>query len=151
MARVVNSVQIDGSVERVFDLVTTTKYWTQWHPATIGVGGVTDRPLTLGDIVREQARIGGQVYEGDWTVAEHVRPSRLVLSAGSGRLQIRYTFRPVGSATEFVRELEFNPADFARGAADPASVEALMYRQSEEGLQKLKQLVETLLDEEASS
>ena len=27
MARVVNTVRIDGPVEQVFDLVTTTKYW----------------------------------------------------------------------------------------------------------------------------
>jgi uncharacterized protein YndB with AHSA1/START domain len=145
MAIVVNSVRIDGPIERVYDLVTTTKYWPQWHPATVGVSGVTERPVVLGDVVREQARIGAQVYEGDWTVVEHVRPSRLVLSAGSGRLQISYTFRAMGDVTEFVRELEFNPEDFARGVPNAGDVETLMHRQSEAGLQKLKQLVEDLL------
>jgi hypothetical protein len=145
MARVVNTVRIDGPIERVFDIVTTTKHWPQWHPATVGVGGVTERPLALGDIIREQARIGGHLYEGDWTVAGHTRPTRLLLSAGGGRIQISYIFRPAGDATEFERELTFNPEDFGRGAAEPAAVEALMYRQSEEGLQKLKQLVQKLL------
>jgi hypothetical protein len=145
MARVVNTVAIDGPADRVFDLVTTTKYWPQWHPATTGVGGVIDRPLALGDIVREQAQIGGHQYEGDWTVVEHTRPAHLVLSAGSGRIQIRYSFQPVGDATEFKRELIFNPEDFARGMVEPAAVETLMYRQSEEGLRKLKQMVEALL------
>jgi hypothetical protein len=148
MARVVNTVRIDGPVDRVFDLVTTTKYWPQWHPATVGVGGATERPLVLGDVVREQAQLGGHLYEGDWTVVEHTRPARLVLSAGSERIQISYTFRPAGGATEFERELRFNPKDFARGIADPAAVEPLMYRQSEEGLRKLKQLVEKLLSGE---
>ncbi len=32
MARVINRVRIDGPAEQVFDLVTTTKYWPEWHP-----------------------------------------------------------------------------------------------------------------------
>jgi hypothetical protein len=145
MARVVNTVRIDGPVEQVFDLVTTTKYWPEWHPATVGVGGVTERPIALGDVVRERARIGGRMYEGDWTVAEHVRPARVVLRAGSGRIQISYAFRAVGAATEFERTLEYQPEDFAQAGADPAAVQALMFGQSEQGLQKLKRLVEGLI------
>jgi hypothetical protein len=146
MARVVNSVRIDGPVDRVFDLVTTTKYWPQWHPATVGVGGVTERPMALGDVVRERAEIGGRTYEGDWTVAEHVRPERVVLRIGSGRIQISYAFRALGDATEFERTLEYQPQDFAPAGADPAAVDALMFSQSEQGLQKLKRLIEELLD-----
>jgi hypothetical protein len=144
MARAVNTVQIDGPVEQVFDLVTTTKYWPEWHPATVGVGGVTERPIALGDIVHEQARIGGRMYEGDWTVVEHVRPARVLLRAGSGRIQISYAFRAVGDATEFERTLEYQPEDFAAAGADPAAIQALMHGQSEQGLQKLKRLVEEL-------
>lgn len=146
MARVVNTVRIDGPIERVFDLVTTTKYWPEWHPATVGVGGVTERPIALGDIVREQARIGGRLYEGDWMVAEHVYPERVLLRAGSGRIQISYAFRAAGDATEFERTLEYQPEDFAQAGADPAAVEAVMFGQSEQGLQKLKRLVEELLN-----
>ena len=145
MAQVVNTVRIDGPIEQVFDLVTTTQYWPEWHPATVGVGGVTERPIALGDIVHEQARIGGRLYEGDWTVAEHVRPTRVLLRAGSGRIQISYAFRAVGDATEFERTLEYQPEDFAQAGADPAAVQALMHSQSEQGLQKLKRLVEGLL------
>src|SRR5215510_8472373 len=135
MARVVNTVRIDGPIEQVFDLVTTTKYWPEWHPATVGVGGVTERPVALGDVVRERALIGGRMYEGDWTVAEHVRPARVVLQAGSGRIQISYAFRADGAGTEFERTLEYHPEDFAQAGADPAAVEAVMFGQSEQGLQ----------------
>jgi hypothetical protein len=145
MSRVVNRIEIDGPVERVFDLVTTTRYWPQWHPATIGVGGVTERPLALGDVVREQARIGGRVYEGNWSVVEHARPSRLVLRGESGRITIAYSFEPRGETTHFTRELEFQPQDFLSGFSDPGSVEKLMHGQSEEALRKLKRLVEELL------
>jgi hypothetical protein len=145
MARVVSQISIDGPLERVFDLVTTTRYWPEWHPATLEVGGVTERPLALGDVVRERARLGAHVHEGEWTVVEHVRPRRLVLDIGAGRIAIRYTFAAVGDTTIFRRELEFRPDDFLGGNADPAAVEAFMQQQSDQGLQKLKALVERLL------
>lgn len=148
MAKVVNQIDIVGPIDRVFDVVTTPRYWLQWHPATIGVGGVTERPVALGDIIHERAQIGGGVYEGDWTVAEHQRPSRVVLQVDGGRIQITYAFAADGQATTFRRELEFRPEDFIGSAADPTALEALMHRQSEEGLQKLKPLVEGLLARE---
>ncbi len=35
MSVVVNRIEIAGTLDRVFELVTTAKYWPQWHPATI--------------------------------------------------------------------------------------------------------------------
>jgi hypothetical protein len=149
MKSVVNSVLIQGRVEAVFDLVTSARYWPQWHPATLGVGGVRERPFLLGDVIRERARIGQEVYEGDWTVAEHVRPARAVLRALGGRLHIRYVFAALGKATEFQRELEFDPDDFRASAPDADALVQLMHDQSEQSLRKLKVLVEGILDEEA--
>src|SRR5579859_3747066 len=141
MAVVVSDVTIDGPRDQVFDLVTTTKYWTQWHPATIGVGGVTERPVQLGDLVHEKARIGSAVYEGDWKVVEHTRPSRVVLRGEGLPVQITYTFTTVERGTHFNRALEFRPEDFAGSAVDPAAITAVMDRQSAEGMRKLKALV----------
>jgi hypothetical protein len=149
MAQVVNTTQINGPLEAVFDLVTTTRFWPQWHPATTGVGGVTERPMLLGDKIRERANIGGHIFEGNWTVVEHHRPERVVLLMESGRIKISYSFQTVGQATEFRRELAFHPEDFSASVADPAALEKLMYAQSEQALQKLKQLVETILQKEA--
>jgi hypothetical protein len=145
MARVVNQISINGSIERVFDAVTTARYWPQWHPATIAVSGVTDRPVALGDVIRERAQIGARVYEGDWTVAEHARPSRVVLRGRGAPIQIAYTFGSEGQATTLRRELDFQPEDFLGSVTDPAALESLMDHQSEAALHKLKQLVEELL------
>ena len=41
MATITNAIQIQGALAPIFDLITTTRFWPQWHPATIGVGGVT--------------------------------------------------------------------------------------------------------------
>ena len=42
---VVNTVAIAGAPAAVCDLITTARFWPQWHPATTAVGGVTERPL----------------------------------------------------------------------------------------------------------
>ena len=38
MAAVVNNIKIGGPAEAVFDLVTTARFWAEWHPATRPVG-----------------------------------------------------------------------------------------------------------------
>lgn len=146
MIQITNSIQIHGPLEAVFDLVTTTRFWPQWHPATTGVGGVTERPMQLGDKVRERAVIGGKTYEGNWAVVEHSRPARAALLMEGGRIKISYAFEAAESTTKFKRTLEFHPEDFG---ADPNSIEKLMYVQSEQALAKLKVLIERILRQEA--
>lgn len=41
MKTITNRITITGDLAAIFDLVTTTRFWTAWHPATTGVGGVT--------------------------------------------------------------------------------------------------------------
>jgi uncharacterized protein YndB with AHSA1/START domain len=143
MAQVVNQVTIDGPIETVFDEVTTTSSWPDWHPATVAVGGVTDRPIASGDKIQEVARIGGQEYEGDWTVVEFERPSHLKMQVLESGTAITYSFVAEGPrSTRFTRTLDFDTAQFANSAAEPAALERLMYSQSETALGKLKGLVE---------
>lgn len=149
MTRVLNAILICGRLEAVFDLVTSTRFWPHWHPATLGVGGVTQRPILFGDVIRERARIGSEIYEGDWTVVEHARPSRVVLRGRGGRLHIRYTFAAAEEATDFRRELEFDPEDFRASAPDTPTLVRLMHAQSEQALQKVKVLIEGILREGA--
>lgn len=148
MNRVNTRITIHGPIAAIFDLVTTTRFWTQWHPATTGVGGVTERPFQLGDKVRERAQIGARVHEGTWTVIEHERPHRTTLRMESGRIHIHYTFQPSGEGVEFTRSLEYHAEDFAASVPDPVMLEKLMYSQSEQALQKIKALVEKILAEE---
>lgn len=146
MEQVVASIAINGRLEPIFDLVTTTKYWPQWHPATVGVGGVTERPFTLHDQVIERAQIGPRLYEGTWTVVVWERPLRVTLRGASGRIFISYTFQQAGERVNFGRELQYHPEDFAASAPDPAQLKTLMHQQSQLALQKLKELVEGLVE-----
>lgn len=148
MATIISAIRLDGPVEPVFDLVTTARFWPKWHPATIDVSGVTERPVLLGDVIHERAQIGPQVYDNKWTVIEHLRPARVVLRGESGQIQIAYLFQALGQATEFRRVLEYRPQDFKDSADDPAALEKLIREQSEQALQKLKQLIESILQEE---
>jgi hypothetical protein len=34
MNHIHTEVRTDGSIEPVFDIVTTTRHWPHWHPAT---------------------------------------------------------------------------------------------------------------------
>jgi len=148
MKTITNTVAIQGNATAIFDLVTTTRFWTAWHPATTGVGGVTERPFQLDDKVRERAQIGTRVHEGTWTVVAHERPSRAILRMESGRIQITYAFQQIDDLVNFARTLEYHPEDFATSVPDPAMLEKLMFTQSEQALQKLKRLVEQILVEE---
>ena len=122
--------------------LTQARHWPLWHPATVAVDGVTDRPLTVGDQVREQASIGGRSHEAVWTVSEHTRPERLVLQIDGGRIQIAYAFAQVEQHILLRRVLDYRPQDFAGGDTDPVALETRMYDQSLEALQHLKRVVE---------
>ena len=150
MNTITNQIEITGDANAIFDLVTTTRFWPAWHPATTGVGGVTQRPFQVGDQIRERAQIGVQVHEGTWTVIAHERPHRAVLRMASGRLHITYTFQPMASGVEFTRALAYYPEDFAASVPNPAQLEQLMFMQSEQALQKLKGIVEQTLAAEGT-
>ncbi len=102
-APVVNTITIAGAPEAVFDLVTTARFWPQWHPATKAVGGVIERPYRQGDQIYERGQIGNRDFQVIWKVVEWVRPSDVVLRTEKPPAQITYTFQPGEGVTVFTR------------------------------------------------
>jgi hypothetical protein len=145
LASVVNAATIEGPPEAVFDLVTTARFWPQWHPATTAVSGVTERPYLLGDRIVERGRIGQGNFEVTWKVAEHVRPRRVLLQSESSPVQIIYSFNSRGNVTEYTRELKYNVEDLTSISPDPNEVNRLMQLQSEQAVKQLQALVEKIL------
>lgn len=145
MATVTNTVTIKGSPGAVFDLITTARFWPQWHPATRGVGGVVERPYGAGDLVHERGRVGDADFETTWKVIEHVRPSKVVLESQTARARITYTFKRAKGTTTFTRKLEYETENFA----SVKDLEKIMRDQSAKALAQLKALVEKILSEEA--
>jgi len=148
MTQIVKDILITGPVEHVYDLVTTAKYWPQWHPATEGVSGAIAQPMKLGDKIIERARIGGRVGEGEWTVITHRRPHRVVLqlpATAFGDLEIAYDFESQGEQVRFTRTLQFDLSNLPP-QLDRAAIERQMDSDSEQALAKLKALVEGITE-----
>jgi len=150
MATVVNSIRIAGSAEPVFDLVTSARFWPRWHPASRAVGGVIERPYQRGDVIYEHVEVAGQDLQLSWKVTEHVRPTRIVLKSETTSARITYLFAVRGASVDFTRELDYDESLLLRVVPDPDELRRKMDAQSEEGLRRLKELVEEILRVEAA-
>ena len=137
MPRVSHHFVVDRPLRAVFAVVSTARFWPQWHPGTRGVEGDIDHPARLGDRITEHTTIAGVEGSGIWTVTEHTPPHRLAFNAefGVGRLHIAYSFTTVpGVGTRFQRDLDFPEL----GPQVYAEVET----QSAQGIDRLARLVE---------
>jgi hypothetical protein len=143
-SRIVNSVEIQGPDDRVFDEITTARYWPQWHPATLAVTGMIDHPMRLGDTIVEHVNIFGIPGNANWTVVMVNRPRSLRLSGKSGRFgraTIQYNFESRGNSVQFTRTLDY--AFFGlSGPLDWFWLRRIMVRQSTTAVKNLKSLVE---------
>jgi hypothetical protein len=148
---VVNVTSITGPAGPVFDLITSARFWPEWHPASRAVFGVTQRPYQLGDVIYERAYFPGVEVVVPWRVVEHARPCRVVLQSLTSPTRITYSLEARGAATEFRRELEYDEALARQAAPVTGDWGRLMDAQSEEGLRRLKELVERILREEQAA
>ena len=137
MPRVSHHFVADRPIDAVFDVVTTARFWPEWHPATRGVEGDIDHPARLGDQIIEHVTIAGIQGSGTWTVVEHDRPHHLALETdlAFGHLRISYELTTVdGGRTRFQRDLDFPELG--------PQVSAAMETQSAEGIGCLARLVQ---------
>jgi Polyketide cyclase / dehydrase and lipid transport len=136
MPQVSHHFVADRPIGAVFDVVTTARFWTEWHPATRGVEGDVDHPARLGDHIVEHVTIAGIAGTGTWTVVEHDRPHHLALETelAVGRLRISYQLAAVAGGTRFQRDLDFPDLG--------PQIAAVMDAQSQAGVASLAQLVE---------
>ena len=139
MPRVSHHFVVGRPIEAVFDVVTTARLWTEWHPATRGVDGDADHPSRLGDKIIEHVTISGIEGTGTWTVTEYDRPHHLALetSLAVGDLRISYQLTTVDGGTRFQRDLDFPELG--------PQVNAAMEAQSEEGITNLGRLVQRMV------
>lgn len=136
MPRVSHHFVADRPIDAVFDVVTTARYWTEWHPATRGIEGDVDHPARLGDHITEHVTIAGIEGTGTWTVVEHDRPHHLALETelAMGRLRISYQLAAGPDGTRFQRDLDFPELG--------PQIAAVMAAQSQAGVANLARLVE---------
>lgn len=145
MSVVENQVRIAGRIEPIFDLATSARYWPQWHPASRAVAGVLQRPYLLGDVIHERAEFLGHVVNVTWRIAEHRRPTHVVLQATNATARIVYAFQPEQDAVLFTRSLNYDAEILRAVFSDEKKLHELMAQQSQHSLQKLKELIEAVL------
>jgi uncharacterized protein YndB with AHSA1/START domain len=137
MSQVSHHFVVGRPIGAVFDVVTTARFWPEWHPATRGVEGDIGHPARPGDQIIEHVTIAGIHGSGTWTVVEHERPHRLALETdlAFGHLRISYQLTTVdGGRTRFQRDLDFPELG--------PQVSAAMQAQSAEGITSLARLVQ---------
>jgi hypothetical protein len=137
MPRVSHHFVVDRPIQEVFAVVSTARYWPDWHPATRGVEGDIDHPARLGDKITEHVTIAGIDGTGVWTVTEHNQPNSMALEAdlSFGHLRIGYELTTTaGGGTRLQRDLDFPELG--------PVIYAAMESQSAEGIAGLGCLVE---------
>ena len=72
-----SEIVVNKPQEVVFDTITTLRTWEMCYPATIDVGGVTERPLRKGDLMLEKFMWGGFLYAVfEYEIVEYDPPRR---------------------------------------------------------------------------
>jgi uncharacterized protein YndB with AHSA1/START domain len=102
-------VVIDGPLHEVFDVITSARFWPQWHVLTRAVAGVVERPFQKGDRIYEFVRTPVGPVELDYQVVELDRPRRAKLQTEDGTA-VTYTFEEKAGGTIFRRALDLGPA-----------------------------------------
>jgi uncharacterized protein YndB with AHSA1/START domain len=133
--RMSDELVCDPPIEEVFDVVTTARYWPQWHPATRRVEGDVDGPTQLGHRITEHVTIAGTDGTGTWTVVERDRPHHLALETDLhvGHLRISYWFSATAGGTRCRRDLDIPDLG--------PQVKAAMQAQSTQGMANLARLL----------
>ena len=142
MSSTTNSSFINRPLQAVFDFATTHKHWPQYHPNSLGVSGVTERSVQVGDVTRERANLAGNVGEGDWLCVARLEPYQVVWTINNPgfKATLIYAFESEGEGTRFTRILAFHAPTMPEAARPQFA--AYMQGESEKAVQNLKRIME---------
>lgn len=139
----VTEVELRCAAEQAFAFVTHPARWSRWHPATVAVRGVPDRPLALGETVIETIGAAGRRFEATWTVRACEPPRRWLIETTSaqGDARIEYLFEPGARGCRFTRLLWFRSHRAPWRWLDRNLTRWLLARQSRRALDNLQRLL----------
>jgi len=137
-------IHIDRSPQDVFDYVTTPALWHQWHPATVEVRNVPDRPLRLGETMLELIAVAGRHDRALWTVVSCLPPQswEIATEAQNGAAHITYTLTEMHGGCRFHRRLTYRSKRWLWRLFDSTLIRWVLVRQSRDALQNLKRILE---------
>jgi hypothetical protein len=142
--RVETEIDIDRPLHAVFAYVTTPALWHTWHPATLEVRGVPNRPLIKGETALELIAFAGRRTQALWTVLACTAPRRweIVADTDDGSARITYRIDRTDTGVRFHRTLEFRSKRWPWRALDSTLTRWLLERQSARALRNLKEVLE---------
>lgn len=143
--RIETEIEIARPAREVFDYVTTPAHWHTWHPATVEVRDVPQRPLGTGETMLERIRVAGRRTEALWIVEACVPAQRwqIATDAPEGRARIVYRLAPTAAGCWFHRTLDFRSKNPFWRALDATLIRGVLVRQSARALANLKRVLET--------
>lgn len=142
--RIETEIDINRRPQAVFDYVTTPAFWHAWHPATVEVRGVPNRPLATGETALELIAVGGRRDQALWLVQVCAAPERweIVADTDNGSAHIVYRITATGDGSRFHRTLEFRSKRWPWRALDSTLTRWILTRQSARALRRLKEVLE---------
>jgi uncharacterized protein YndB with AHSA1/START domain len=142
--RVESEIVIDRPPQLVFDYVTTPALWHNWHPATVRVRGVPNRPLTVGETMIETIGVAGRRDEAQWIVQACSPPQlwQIATDTDNGAAHIVYRITATDIGCRFHRTLEFRSKRWPWRALDSTLTRWILERQSSRALRNLKKVIE---------
>jgi hypothetical protein len=143
-ARVETQVEILRAPRQVFDFVSTPALWHTWHPATVEVRNVPNRPLGTGETMLELIAVAGRRDEALWTVLACTPPQlwEIATDTAYGAARIVYRITPTAAGCRFHRTLEFRSKRWPWRMLDSTLLRWMLVRQSSRALYRLKQVLE---------
>ncbi len=138
-------IEIDRPAREVFDYATTPALWRTWHPATVAVRDVPERPLTTGETMLETIAVAGRREEALWTVRACEAPRRweIATDAASGAADIVYLVEPAPAGCSVHRTLRFRSKRWPWRVLDTTLTRWILERQSSRALRNLKRVLES--------
>lgn len=142
--RVETEIYIQRTASDTFAFATTPALWHTWHPATVSVHDVPQRPLVKGETMHELIAMMGRRKEAVWTVLLCDAPQRWEIGtdteAGTAHIVYRVTATSVGC--RFHRTLDFRSKGWPWRALDSNLTRWVLERQSARALRNLKAVLE---------
>ena len=141
---ITNEIELRAQRPVVFDLLTTTQYWPHWHVSTRSVAGVTDRPYVLGEVIHEHAEMETERAIITWRCVAHDGPHSAALESSEHAARILYKLEDAGDHTLLARQLTVDPAMVRSVAPTDSAARELLWRISQQSLQRFQLLVHAM-------
>lgn len=145
MAHVEKSIVIEAPVEKVFARVEDNESYPEWWPNMVEQKRQTPGPLEVGSRSTYKYNMMGATISGEVILETYDPPNHLIVrTTGGAAGTFDWAFARAGSGTQITVVVDYNlPGSILGKIADKLVVEKRNEADLDEGLKKLKELLES--------